>query len=125
MHENEISYAIRGAIFKVYKYFGPGLFESIYEAALFEELKKQGLHVQKQVGIKVDYYGKKLDLGFRIDLLVENKVIVEIKSIDHLGQVHFKQVLSYLRICNLKLGLLVNFSCDNINENIFRVVNNL
>lgn len=125
MHENEISYAIRGAIFKIFQYYGPGLFESIYEAALFLELKNSGLTVQKQVGVPVEYEDTPLNLGFRIDLLVENKVLIEIKSIEHIAEVHFKQVLTYLRLRNLKLGILVNFTSDNINNSIYRIVNNL
>ena len=125
MDENQISYKIRGAIFKVYNYFGPGLLESIYEEALFEELRNTGLHIKKQVPVKVDYYHRTLGVGFRIDLIVEDKVIIEIKSIENLAKVHFKQVLSYLKITGCKLGILVNFASSDINTNIYRIVNDL
>jgi GxxExxY protein len=121
--ENDISYHIRGSIFKVYNELGTGLFESVYEAALLYQLKKDGLEVKSQVPVEVYYDGQKLDVGFRLDLLVENKVIVEIKSIEDFSNVHHKQVINYLRLTNLKLGLLVNFNADDIRENILRKVN--
>ncbi len=125
MHENDISYHIRGAIFSVYNELGPGLLESVYEAALEYELKKRVLKVTTQVPIKVKYDGQVLEIGFRADIMVENKVIIEIKSVENLHEVHHKQVLSYLRLSGLKLGILVNFNCDEIAEHIYRKVNNL
>ena len=123
--ENEISYLIRGAIFKAYSALGPGLLESVYEAVLLFEMLKEGLEVKSQVPLPVFYEGNKLELGFRLDLLVENKVIVEIKSVENLAEVHHKQVLTYLKLSNLKLGILVNFNVTDITKGIFRKVNGL
>lgn len=125
MTENEISYKIRGAIFKVYNTLGPGLLESVYESALLYELKKANLKIEKQVEIPVFYDEIKLDVAFRIDLLVEEKVIIELKSVEELKTIHFKQLTSYLKLTDKKLGLLVNFNCVNILDNINRVVNNI
>lgn len=100
MNENDISYGVRGAIFKVYNNLGPGLLESVYEAALTFELKRGGFQVRTQVGLPVVYENEQLDLGFRIDILVNETVIVEIKSIEGLQQVHHKQVLTYLKLAN-------------------------
>ena len=125
MKENEISYAIRGAAFKVHSRLGPGLLESAYEAALLYELKKNGLHVRNQVGLPIIYEEIKLDVGYRIDLLVEEKVIVEIKSVELLHDVHHKQLLTYLKLSGLKLGLLINFNSTSLKESIVRIVNNL
>ena len=106
MTENEISYKIRGAIFKVYKELGPGLLESIYEAALCYQLTKDGLSVQKQVPVKVVYDGVVLPVDYRLDLLVEDKVIVELKSVEALMNVHHKQLLTYLKITGSYLGIV-------------------
>ena len=125
MNENEISYIIRGAIFKVYNSLGPGLLESVYEAALKHEIMKEGLLVESQVAVPVHYDGVKLDLGFRIDLLINDKVIIEIKSVEILAPVHHKQLLTYLKLTNRKLGILVNFNSDNISDGITRIVNKL
>ena len=123
MIENDISYKIRGAIFNVYNGLGPGLLESVYQAALMHELLKANLLVRSEVPIPVIYDDQKLELGFRLDLLVENKVVIEIKSVEHLADVHHKQVLTYLKLTNLKLAILVNFNVDKITEGIFRKVN--
>lgn len=125
MTENEISYKIRGSIFKVYTELGAGLFENVYEAALISQLKKDGLKATSQVSVPVIYDGQNLDVGFRIDILVEDKVIIELKSVEELSKVHHKQILTYLKLTNLKLGLLVNFNCDSILNSIHRKVNNL
>lgn len=125
MKENDISYTIRGAIFNVYNAFGPGLLESVYAAALSTELKRQGLNVRSEVPIPVYYNQEKLSVGFRIDLLIENLVIIEIKSVENLAEVHYKQVLTYLKLTALKLGILVHFNVANIREGIYRKVNNL
>lgn len=125
MDENDISYKIRGAIFKVYNTLGPGLLESVYQAALFLELSKEGLDVKKEVPIPVYYDDAKLEVGFRMDLLVNDKVIIELKSVESLARVHHKQILTYLKISKLKLGILVNFNVENIKDGIFRKVNNL
>lgn len=125
MKENDISYDIRGAIFKVYNQLGPGLLESVYEAALKYELTRMGHKVVSQVGIPVTYEDQKMDIGFRLDLLVGKKVIIEIKSVETLLPVHHKQLLTYLKLSGKKLGLLVNFNTDEIEKNIIRIVNNL
>jgi GxxExxY protein len=125
MNENDISYKIRGAIFKIYNALGPGLLESVYVAALVFELNKEGLKVQKEVPVPVYYEDEKLDVGFRLDLLVENKVIIEVKSIENLTEVHHKIVLTYLKLTKLKLAILVNFNVDNITNGIFRKINKL
>ena len=125
MKENDLSYSIRGAAFKVHSALGPGLLESVYEAALMYELQKKGLEVQAQVGFPVYYEEEKLDLGFRIDLLVENKVIVELKSVESLTGVHFKQVQTYLKLTDIKLGLLINFNSMPLRDSIHRIVNKL
>ena len=125
MSENEISFVIRGAIFKVYNSLGPGLLESAYEAALNYEFKKSGLKVRGQVPLPLVYEGVSLEVGYRIDLLIEQKVLVEIKSVENLGQVHHKQVLTYLKLSGRRLGILVNFNCAAIEKSIFRKVNRL
>lgn len=125
MTENEISYKIRGAIFDVYSALGPGLLESAYEATLIYELKNRGLYVLSQVPLPLIYNNINLDVGYRIDLLVNNKVIIEIKSVEQIHAVHHKQVLTYLKLSGNKLGILVNFNCDNIGNSIFRKVNGL
>ncbi|MFW5755589.1 MAG: GxxExxY protein [Tangfeifania sp.] len=125
MTENEISYKIRGAIFKVYNALGPGLLESAYEAVLAYELNKMGLDIKTQVPLPLIYEEVKLDVGYRIDILVENKVIIEIKSVESISEVHHKQVITYLKLSGLKLGLLVNFNCEDIQKSISRKVNNL
>jgi len=125
MNENDISFIIRGAIFNIYNSLGPGLLESVYVAALLFEMRKVGLAVQKEVPIPVFYQSEKLDLGFRLDLLVGNKVIIEVKSVENLAEVHHKQVLTYLKLTNLKLAILVNFNVSDISSGIFRKVNGL
>jgi len=125
MHENEISFLIRGAIFKVYRVLGPGLLESAYEAALNYELQNQGMDTRRQLLLPILYEGIQLDAGYRIDLMVNDKVIVEIKSIELLQKVHFKQLMTYLKLSNKKLGLLVNFNCSEIENSIHRKVNDL
>jgi GxxExxY protein len=125
MHENEISYAIRGSAFKVHTELGPGLLESVYESALAYELREEGFDVLTQLGIPVVYKDVEMDQGFRMDLLVNNKVIVEIKSVDTLLDVHHKQLLTYLKLSNRKLGLLINFNSVKLKDSIVRIVNNL
>ncbi len=125
MTENDISYKIRGAIFKIYNTLGPGLLESVYVAALVFELKKEGLKVLKEVAVPVYYENEKLDIGFRLDLLIGDKVIIEVKSVENLAEVHHKQVITYLKITKLKLAILVNFNVDNIKSGIYRKVNGL
>lgn len=125
MAENEISYKVRGAIFKVYNTLGPGLLESVYESALYYQLGKEGLQVAKQIDLPVKYDNVYLDITFRLDILVEDKVIIELKSVDEIKPIHFKQLNTYLKLTNKKLGLLVNFNCSNILENIHRVANKI
>lgn len=125
MAENDLSFLIRGAIFKVYNALGPGLLESAYVHALMFELKKQGLDVVKELALPLIYEGEKLDAGYRIDLMVNNMVIIEVKSVENLLEVHHKQVITYLRLSNKKLGILVNFKTSDISKSIFRKVNNL
>ncbi|MBQ8720840.1 MAG: GxxExxY protein [Paludibacteraceae bacterium] len=122
MLEEDLTYKIRGAIFAVYKELGPGLLELIYEAALVYELRKRGLCVEQQKELKVYYDGVILPIDYKIDLLVENKVIVELKSVSELKDVYFKQLLTYLRITNKRVGLLVNFNTNDITQSIKRVV---
>jgi GxxExxY protein len=125
MTENDISYVIRGCIFKVYNAIGPGLLESAYCMALVYELRKAGLEVKEQVGLPFIYEEIKLDIGYRIDLLVNGNVIIEVKSVESLTDVYYKQVLTYLQLSGCKLGLLVNFNTSKIDENIKRIVNHL
>lgn len=125
MTENEISFKVRGAISKVYKTLGPGLFESVYESALYHELTKNDLKVQRQVEVSVPYDDIILDIAFRIDLLVEDKVIIELKSVEDLAPIHYKQIITYLKLTDKKLGLLVNFNTTDIFDDIKRVVNKL
>lgn len=123
--ENDISYIVRGCAFDVYNELGPGLLESVYEAALAHELQEKGLSVKTQVALPVRYKNTQLELGYRLDILVENKVIIELKSIDAIADVHHKQVLTYLKLSKIKLGLLINFNCEDISKSIYRKVNNL
>ena len=125
MTENELSKIIVDCCFKIHTTLGPGLLESIYEEILTFELQRADLNITRQQGIPVIYEGIKMDLGFRSDIIVENKVIIEIKSIEAIAPVHQKQVLTYLRITGLKLGLLVNFNEVLIKNGIQRIVNNL
>jgi GxxExxY protein len=122
---NEISYSIRGAIFKVHNELGPGLLESVYEAALSYELQKAGLIVRTQVPFPLVYKEVELDLGFRIDILVEHQVVIEVKSIEAVKNIHKKQVLTYLKLSGLKLGILVNFNVETLvdKESLIRIMN--
>jgi GxxExxY protein len=125
MDENELATILVDIFYQVHKTLGPGLLESVYEEAISFELTQLNLKFKRQQGIPVNYKSVKLDLGFRADIIVENKVIIEIKSVDLLAPVHFKQVLTYLKLTDLRLGLLVNFNCALIKQGIKRVVNNL
>ena len=125
MTENEIATIVVDAAFKIHRTFGPGLFESVYEAALKYELQKRGLMVIQQLGIPVQYEGLNLGFGFRVDLLVDNKVVIEIKSVEALAPVHNKQLATYLRLMDLRLGLLINFNVELIRNGVRRVVNQL
>ena len=122
MIEDRLTYLIRGAIFTVYNTLGPGLLENIYEAALIYELREKGCKVESQVPVTVEYKGVVLNVDYRIDLLVEDKVIIELKSVNEMRDVYFKQLLTYLRITNKRVGVLVNFNTDDILSSIYRKV---
>ncbi len=125
MTENELSKIVFDCALKVHQSLGSGLLESAYEECLFYELKKTGLVVEKQKALPLIYEEVKLDIGYRLDIIVENKLILEIKSVDALNDIHFAQLLTYLKLTNCKLGLLINFNVVLIKNGIRRVVNNL
>jgi GxxExxY protein len=125
MKENEISGILLDIFIKIHKELGPGLLESVYEAAICHELIKREIHFKNQQAIPVFYDTIKLEIGFRADIVVENKVIIEIKSIEQIAPVHYKTLLTYLRLSKLKLGLLVNFNTNLLKDGFHRVVNNL
>lgn len=125
MTENELSRIVFDCALKVHQSLGPGLLESAYEECLFYELKKIGLKVEKQKPLPLIYEEVRLDVGYRIDIIVENKLIIEIKSVEALNDVHFAQLLTYLKLTNCKLGLLINFNVSLIKNGVKRVVNNL
>jgi GxxExxY protein len=123
--ESNLSYQIRGAIFEVYNELGPGLLESVYQKALIFELKSRKLRVESEVFLPVYYKGVKLEMNFRIDLLIEDKIVIEIKSVENLSSVHHKQLLNYLKLARKELGILVNFNTDTLTNQIFRKVNTM
>ena len=125
MNENQIAAAVVDAAFKIHTTLGPGLLESVYEATLEYELKKRGVSVLRQIGLPVYYEELKLELGYRVDLIVGDKVIIEIKSVEALAPIHKRQLLTYLRLANMRLGLLINFNVERIKDGIHRVVNGL
>ncbi|MBA3705012.1 MAG: GxxExxY protein [Bacteroidetes bacterium] len=123
MIENDITEKIIGCAIKVHRALGPGLLESAYEECLYYELKKTSLNIEKQKPLPLIYEDVKLDCGYRMDMVVENKVIVEIKSVDDLKDIHFAQILTYLKLSNNKVGLLINFNELRLIDGIKRVVN--
>ena len=125
MTENELSLIIVNTAYHVHYTLGPGLLESVYEEIMYYELRKQGLNVEKQKSIPIIWDNLKMDFGFRADLIVESKVIVELKSVEKIKTVHPKQVLTYLKVTGMKLGLLINFNEPFIKNGITRIVNNL
>jgi GxxExxY protein len=125
MTENEIAKQVVDAAFKIHTTFGPGLFESVYESVMAEELSRRGLQVSRQQAIPLVYENVHMEAGFRTDLIVDGKVIVEIKSVEAIAPVHGKQLLTYLRLADKRLGLLINFDVDLIKDGISRVVNGL
>ncbi len=125
MTENEISQQIVDACYKIHTTLGPGLLETVYEVVLYHELKKRGLKVERQVAIPIKWENLHFDEGFRADLIVEDKVIIELKSVESFNPVHGKQLLTYLKLMDKKLGLLVNFGIELIKDGIKRVVNGL
>lgn len=125
MTENELSYNIIGAAINLHKTIGPGLLESAYEYALASDLRELGFDVRQEVPMPFIYKDINLDVGYRIDMIVNGKVIIEIKSIEALAPVHFAQTLTYLRLSGLKLALLINFNTKLLKSNIHRIVNGL
>lgn len=125
MTENELSKVVFNCSLKVHQTLGPGLLESAYEECLYYELKKTGLEIEKQKSLPLIYEEVKLDIGYRLDMLIENKLILEIKAVDALNEIHFAQLLTYLKLTNCKLGLLINFNVALIKNGIRRIVNNL
>jgi len=123
MIENEITKICIDTAYKIHTKIGPGLLESAYQAILVYELKKNGLHVDSEIPMPIHYEDIHLDVGFRADLIVENKIIIELKSIEKVADVHKKQLLTYLRISGLHVGLLINFGAPLIKDGIFRIVN--
>ena len=125
MHENDIAKIIVDSAYKIHVNLGPGLLESAYQAVLAYELKKCGLAVLQEQPVPLVYESVSLEIGYRADLIVENKVIVELKSVEKVAPVHKKQLLTYLRLADMRLGLLINFGASLIKQGITRVVNGL
>lgn len=125
MNENELAKIIVNKIYEIHSTIGPGLLESVYEIILYNELQSLGLQVERQKPISIIYKDYRFDEGFRADLVVENKIILELKSVEEIAPVHFKQLLTYLKLTDIKLGLLVNFNTALIKDGIKRVVNKL
>ena len=125
MNLNDMSYQIRGSVFDVYNELGPGLLENIYEQALLIELNNRGLNVENQVLINVLYKGFDLGIQYRLDLLVNDQIILELKSVDALLPVHYKQLITYLKLAKKPLGFLINFNTDSIKDNIIRFANDV
>ena len=125
MTENELSRIVLGDAIKVHRSLGPGLLESVYESCLGHQLIKSGLKIEMQKPIPLVYDEIKLDCGFRCDLIIENKLIIEVKAVDQFNEVHLAQVLTYLKLTGVRLGLLMNFNVVKLKDGIKRVVNNL
>lgn len=125
MNENELSKIIVNTAYQIHTELGPGLLESVYEEIMEFELRKLNLNVERQKAIPVIWNDLKMNIGFRADLIVNNKVIIELKSVENIAPAHPKQVLTYLKLTNLKLGLLINFNEALIKNGISRIVNNL
>lgn len=125
MNENELSKIVVDCIFKVHRNIGPGLLESAYEECLFYELSKTGLLVERQKPLPLFYETIKMEIGYRLDFLIENKLVIEVKAVEALNDVHKAQVITYLKLSGCKLGLLVNFNVVLIKDGIKRIVNNL
>ncbi len=125
MNENEISKIVFDAALRVHRSLGPGLLESAYEECLYYELQKSGLKVEKEKPLPLIYEEVRLEIGFRVDIIIENKFIIEIKAVEALNDVHLAQVLTYLKLSGCKLGMLINFNVSLIKNGIKRVVNGL
>lgn len=121
--KDPLSYKVIGCAMEVYNVLGPGLLESAYERALIHELQINGLSVSSQVPVEMSYKGVNLDEGLRLDLLIEDSLIVELKSVDELKPVHYKQLLTYLKLLDKRIGLLINFNVNDFRDGIKRVVN--
>lgn len=125
MDENEIAKIVVDVAFHIHTRLGPGLLESVYEAVMVHELRKRGLRVESQVPVPVEWDGLRLEIGFRADIVIEGKVVLELKSVEAVARAHKKQLLTYLRLTNCRLGLLMNFGEELIKDGISRVVNRL
>ncbi len=125
MTENEIGEAVLGAAMKVHSAVGPGLLESVYETCLTHELRIQGFDVQRQVALPVEYDGQRIEAGFRLDILVAEKVVVEVKAVERTAPIHTAQILTYLKLGGFKLGYLLNFNVVHMRDGIKRLVNDL
>jgi len=125
MNENQIAKEVVDAAVKVHTKLGPGLLESVYEAVLARELEQRGLRVERQVSIPIEYDDLKFDEGFRADIIVEGKVILELKSVELLAKIHFKQLFTYLKLADKRLGLLLNFGANLMKEGIKRIANGM
>jgi len=125
LSENEISQIILDCSFKIHRELGPGIFESVYEEVLSYEIRKEGLEVKRQFPIAVQWDNQTMEMGFKADLIVEDKIIIELKSVESLQAVHKKQLLTYLKLSNIKLGLLINFNENLLKNGIKRIVNGL
>jgi GxxExxY protein len=122
-HLNTLSGKVIGAAMKVHSALGPGVLESAYEACVIHELKNQNIMVESQVKLPIIYNGEKIDAGYRIDLLVENSLVVELKAVETIMKIHKMQLLSYLKLSDLRLGLLINFNVPHLREGLHRIVN--
>ena len=125
MDLNQISSMIIGAAIEVHRHLGPGLLESDYEECLCRELALRGMRFARQVALPIEYKGSKLDCGYRLDVVVENKIILELKACENIEPIHKAQLLTYLKLSNIKLGLLLNFNNEVMKDGIVRVVNGL
>lgn len=125
MNENQIAKEVVDVAVKVHTKLGPGLLESVYEAVIARELERRGLGVERQVPIAIEYEGLRFDEGFRADIIVEGKVILELKSVEQLAKVHHKQLFTYLKLADKRLGLLLDFGADLMKEGIKRIANGM
>ncbi len=121
--ENELAKIVLDICFRIHKLYGPGLFESVYEEIFCYELSKEGVSFEKQVAIPLIHQEIKLDAGFRADVIIEKKLLIELKSVENVADIHYKQVQTYLKLADLKLGLLINFNVVYLKEGIKRIIN--
>jgi GxxExxY protein len=121
--ENELATKILDVCFRIHRLYGPGLFESVYEELVCFELAKEGIQFERQKAVPLIHCEIKLEVGFRADLIVENRILIELKSIEALGDIHYKQVQTYLKLSKMKLGLLINFNVPYLKQGIKRVIN--